>query len=267
MRVTNGMLAQTALRNIQANLARSETLQDQITSGSRIRRPSDDPIGASRALNFQDGLDQTTQYLRNIDQSSAWLNVSDSALGSATSLIQRAKELAVQGSNDTLSSQDRLAASVEIEQISQQMMNIANSKYGNRYIFSGTKSNLPAYTTATSAGFQGNSNSIEQEISPNVTVGINVDGAGIRGTLTQLDSRLDTILTARSQVGAKTNRLEYAQGRLQEIQVNLTSLLSQVKDVDMAEAITNFSVQDTVYKASLSAAAKAIQPSLLDYLQ
>src|ERR1700704_4715765 len=96
MRITQGMMADTSLRNIQANQSRLEVLTQQITSGSRINKPSHHPIGAAQALSLQEGLDQATQYGRNIDQASAWLNSSDSALSSVTDAIHRARGLAVQ---------------------------------------------------------------------------------------------------------------------------------------------------------------------------
>jgi len=85
--------------------------------------------------------------------------------------------------------------------------------------------------------------------------------------LTQLDTALDSVNMARAQIGAKTNRLEFVNQRQQSVSVNLTGLLSNVKDVDMAEALTNFSMAQNVYQASLKAGAQAMQPSLLDYLK
>lgn len=290
MRITHGMVSDTTLRNIQGNMARMEALQGQLTSGSRIRVPSDDPIGATRAITLEESLEQTGQYLKNIDQATAWLNVTDSVLDSVTQLVHRARDLAVQASSDTLSSNDRLAAGAEIGQLREQLLNLANSKYESRYIFGGTATHQPPYTTPADASFQGNQQPLEREIQQSVTMSISVDGKttfgalfttldelqqrmaaddapGIAARIGALDSRLDTVLTARSQVGAKTNRLEFARGRLQDIEVNVTTLLSNVKDVDMAEAMTNFSMAEAVYQASLQASSRALQPSLLDYLR
>ncbi|HYY87972.1 MAG TPA: flagellar hook-associated protein FlgL, partial [Chloroflexota bacterium] len=84
LRVSQKTLAETTLANIERNLDRVQELQNQITSGSRITRPSDDPIGAARALSFQEGVEQTGQYLANIDQATSWLNTTDSTLASVT---------------------------------------------------------------------------------------------------------------------------------------------------------------------------------------
>jgi flagellar hook-associated protein 3 FlgL len=78
---------------------------------------------------------------------------------------------------------------------------------------------------------------------------------------------LNSVINTRAQLGAKVNRLDFLSQRLNDVKVNTTGLLSQVKDVDMAQAITNFSMAQTVYQASLKAGAQALQPSLLDYLR
>jgi flagellar hook-associated protein 3 FlgL len=284
------MVAEATLRNIERNLSRMEELQDQITSGTRIHRPSDDPIGVARAMSYQEGLDQADQHLRNVDNATAWLNATDFALDGAGSVVQRARELALLAANASTSAQDRASIQAEVQQLQQQALNLANSKHGARYLFSGTRSDQAAFVVPSSGGYQGDLGTVERDVSPGVAIGININGSSvfnplfdalarlssaltassvgsIQASVNNLDSALDVVLTARAQVGAKINRLDSAKGRLEEIQGSLKGLLSEIKDVDMAEAITAFSVQENVYKASLAAAAKAMQPSLLDYLR
>src|SRR3979409_106674 len=119
MRITTQMVVDLTLRNIETNQQRTSDLQNQIPSGSRIFKPSDDPIGVARALDLQDGISQTEQYLRNIDQGNAWLNATDSVLQSVSDSMNRARELAVQSANDSLSSADRVSIKAEINQIQQ----------------------------------------------------------------------------------------------------------------------------------------------------
>jgi flagellar hook-associated protein 3 FlgL len=294
MRITQGMIADTVLRNVENNQNRIEQLQSQLTSGSRINKPSDDPIGTARALSFQESITQADQFLSNIDQATGWLNNTDNALGSVTSTLQRARELAVQAASDTTSAQDRSAISAEIQQLQQHTLSLAQSKYGNSYLFAGTASDQPGYLQAQASGpagvWQGNDNQIPREISPGVTIGVNADSrsvfdpvfvaltqlqtslatntsATIRTSIGALDTALNGVLSTRAQVGAKVNRLESQSQRLNEIKVNTSGLLSQVKDVDYAQAITNFSMAQSVYQASLKAGAQAMQQSLLDYLR
>src|SRR5437879_2377861 len=122
MRITLGMMAENSLRNIEVNQNRVQALQDQVTSGSRITRPSEDPIGAAHALSLQESLKQSLQYGRNIDQATSWLNATDSALGSVTDALHRARELAVQASNGTLTPSDRNAIQTEVTQLQQHVL-------------------------------------------------------------------------------------------------------------------------------------------------
>jgi flagellar hook-associated protein 3 FlgL len=89
----------------------------------------------------------------------------------------------------------------------------------------------------------------------------------LQASIASFDTALNNIDNSRSQVGARVNRLEALKERNDSVSVNLTGLLSQVKDVDMAAAITNFSLAQTVYQASLKASAQTLQTSLLDYLR
>jgi len=293
MRITLGMMADSSLRNIQANQSRLETLQQQLTSGTQITKPSDDPIGAAQALSLQESLDQATQYGRNIDQATSWLNTSDSALGSVTDVLHRARELAVQGATGTLTPSDRSAIQSELSQIQQHVLDLSRSKYGAYYLFSGTRTDQPGYTqynpSTTPGAYQGNSGLVQREISAGVTTNVNVDpistfdpvfqalnqlqtgltsgsAASVTASLTSFDSALDAVNTSRGQLGARVNRLDALKQRQDGVSVNLAGLLSNVKDVDMAKAITNFSMAQNVYNASLKASAQMMQTSLLDYL-
>jgi flagellar hook-associated protein 3 FlgL len=296
MRISHQMIAESTLNNIERNLERVQQLQSQITSGSQITKPSDNPVGAARALSFQEGVTQTGQYLNNIDQAAAWLNTTDSTLGSVTDLLHRARELSVQAANGTMTPSDLTNIRAEVTQLQQDALDLSHAKFGNYYLFAGTRSDQPGYVQAAStqvAGpsvYQGNSGAVLREISPGVSMSVNADATAtfdpvfealgelqtglsaaspdtLQKSLGDMDTALSAVLTTRSQIGAKANRLDFLKTRLTDVQVNLTGLLSDVKDVDMAQAITNFSMAQTTYQASLKASAQALQPSLLDYLR
>jgi flagellar hook-associated protein 3 FlgL len=174
------------------------------------------------------------------------------------------------------------------------VLDLSNSKVGSSYLFSGTKSDKPGYLLAASSvttpgSYQGNAAQIQREVTPGVTVAVNANAqatfdplftalatlqaglssgnnAQLQQSLTELDTALDAVNVSRAGVGAKVNRLETLQGQQTAVNTNLTGLLSQVKDVDMAQAITSFTMAQTVYQASLKSAAQALQPSLLDFL-
>ncbi len=292
-RITPQTIVNTTLTNIENNQNRIEQLQGQITSGSQITKPSDDPIGLARALNLQDSIAQSQQYQKNINQATSWLNTTDSALSALTDALQRARELNVQAANGTLAPSDLGSIGAEIGQLQLHILNLSGSKYGAYYLFAGTASDKPGYTVAQpsgSGGYQGNNQQILREVAPGAILAVNVDAqqtfdpifqalqtfqsglssnnnATLETSLSQIDTALDAINVSRAQIGAKVNRLTFLQQRQSSVEVNLTGLLSNTKDVDMAQALTNFDMAQNVYQASLKAGAQVIQPSLLDYLK
>ncbi|MCL4533655.1 MAG: flagellar hook-associated protein FlgL [Bacteroidetes bacterium] len=293
MRITHNMLSETTLRNLNTNLERMERLQDQLTSGQKIRAPSDDPIGTAAALEFRGTLSELDQYVSNADAASSWLDASDSALGSVIDALHRARELAVQGGNDTSSVADKQSMANEVEQLIEHAVAVGNSTYAGQYVFAGFKVTTAPFAMATdgaSVTYSGDSGKISRKIDTNAAVTINIPGndgfgqvfsalvalrdalkggnsATVSATIADLDGAIDSVLSSRTELGARTNRVSNQSERLQNLKVNIAQLLSKKQDVDMTETITQFAVQQSVYQAALAAGAKAIQPSLLDQLR
>jgi flagellar hook-associated protein 3 FlgL len=284
------MMMETAVRNIEANEQRQADLQAEISSGFRINKPSDDPIGTGEAIGLQQNLDASQQYATNMNQATSWLNLADSSLGNVSSALNRANELAVQAANGTLNTSDVSAISAEINQIQQQVLGLSQAKFGAYYIFSGTRSNQPGYTAPSSTAYQGNSQPVKLELAPGVSLQVNADAQStfkpvfdalnqlqtgltsnnlstIQSSITQIGSALDAVNLSRSELGATTNRVQFLQTQQQTQYTTLTSQLSQIKDADMAQTISDFSMAQTTYQASLKAAAQSLQSSLLDYLK
>src|SRR5918911_2349711 len=231
MRITPQMIVDSTLSHIETNQNRIEQLQNQITSGSRIAKPSDDPIGVARALNLQDSIAQSEQYQRNIDQATSWLNTTDSAMQSVSDAMNRARELAMQAANDTLGAPDRAAIQAEITQLQQHVLDLAHAKYGAYYLFAGTRSDQPGYvqaadSTTTPGAYQGNNAQILRELAPGTTMGVNADAqltfdpvfkamstlqlgltannsTAIRSSLAEFDTALDAVNAQRAGIGAK----------------------------------------------------------------
>jgi len=136
MRVSNRMIANRVLYNLSRSTNRFLKLQTQASSGRRINKPSDDPLGITSALNFRSRLSEISQFKLNLSHSQSWLSFSDQALGNINNLIIEAKDLAVQLGNDTFDENARLAGAAQIREIFSQIMDAANSQYQNKYIFS-----------------------------------------------------------------------------------------------------------------------------------
>src|SRR5262245_56400554 len=101
MRITEGMTNRTVLQDIGETKARLTQINREISSGKRITRPSDDPFGTGRTLQLSGELEGFTQYKSNVDDGVGWVSATETALTRITDTVQRARELLVQGGNDS----------------------------------------------------------------------------------------------------------------------------------------------------------------------
>ncbi|KNZ70097.1 flagellar hook-associated protein 3 [Thermincola ferriacetica] len=292
MRVTQSMLVGNFLSNLNNNYRIMNKIQEQLSTGKKINRPSDDPVGVVSSLRLRVGLTETEKYLNNVEDARAWLDTTDIALGQVSDLLHRARELTINGANDALAQQSRDALAKEIHQLRDQMIQVANTTHDGRHIFGGFKTTTPPFTAA--GAYTGDNGSITYEIGVNVSMQVNITGdrafinaqdvfqllANIEADLTagntaslsnvrvgELDNAIDNILSLRSEVGAKTNRLDLTKSRLDEANLNLSELLSKNEDINTAEVITQLKMQENTYRTALAAGARIIQPTLIDFLR
>jgi flagellar hook-associated protein 3 FlgL len=301
-RITSNMISRSVLNDLNEVSQRLSKTQQRMSSGKQITRASDDPYGASRALTLRGDIEGTQQYQRNVNEATAWQNVTDAALAKITEAVHRARELAIQGASDSAGQSARNAAAAEIDQLIASVKQEANASYGGRYVFSGTATDTRPYDVNGADGYAGDPAVVAREIGPGVAVQVNVLGSDVLGNgqaandgklldvlrdisqhlksgivadantlrnadLKGLEANLDAINQARATVGATTNRLESADSRLQEVEESLTKLLTDVEDADMAKTYTDFSMQQSVYQSALQAGANIVQQSLLDFLR
>lgn len=304
LRVTQPMMATRLLSNINNNLRQMDNLQNQLATGRKINAPSDDPVGITYALRYRGELDANDEYTKNVDSATSELNNSDTMLDQAGNVLQRVRELTVQAANGSNPQSALTAIQTEVDTLYSQLVEIGNSKFNGKYVFNGqltdqspysalpindTSANPKAYNNDTDTG------DVNFTLSAGVNIPVNVPGsaafgkstdadnafqvikdihdalangntAAVGATLDRLDSRINKLLEVRSQVGARSNRISLIQNRLQDINTNLQSMQSKTEDADMAEVITNLKMSQNVYQSSLSAGAKLISPSLLDFL-
>jgi len=299
MRVTNRMLATTVLDNVQANLGRLQKLQDQMSSGKLVRRPSDNPMALSRIMALRTGLAEQAQHTRNMEDAIGFLDASESALAKFNDTLQRVRELTVYGASGALSDTDRQALAAEVDELIDELVQTGNTAYAGQFLFGGQKTTTkPLDRQGDTVTYQGNESALLWEVSPDVTMEIGVAGSRIfdvsattsqselfatlfdikqaleagdteqlGGTLLgEVDQYIDHILQMRAIYGAKSNRLNLAVERNGESEIRMTELLSRLEDADLAELAMNYSIAQYVYQASLATGAKVIQPSLVDYL-
>ena len=293
MRVSERFLSEAALRHMLDSMQRMGKYQDQISSGKRIRRPEDDPVAVARALNFRSGLASVAQSLRNIDASTNWLNATDTALQSLVDVTQQAQRLTLAGANDALSQDERQALASQVEELFEQLVQIGNSRYQGRYLFSGFKTDTAPFSVdgqpPSQVNYHGDQGQMVHEIEPGITMTVNLIGEDVfmdlfstlislRDALRtgsgediapfkdDLDAALTSALDTRAALGAKINRLQNTTTRLHEVETDLAGFLSQAEDLDIAEAILKFSAEEYTYQAALAVNARILRTSLIDFL-
>jgi len=178
MRVTNNMMANTVVFNMQRSLNRFMNLQTSMSSGRRINKPSDDPLGTLRDLDYRAELSKITQFRDNISQGQNWLTTYDSVLSDINNLLGDVKEIAVTMSNATYDAVQRAASAEEAQAIFDRLIQLGNTQLGGRQMFSGFKTKTKPFTYGSNGVvYQGNDGKIEFEIESSVRQPVNITGA------------------------------------------------------------------------------------------
>ena len=296
MRITQSMLAANSLRNISSSYERLGKLQNQLSTGKKITKPSDDPVVAMKGMYYRSDLVGVEQYKRNLSELRLWMDNSESGMQQANSALQRIRELVVKGKNDTLTPEDRKAVAVEVDQLKQDLVKTANTQVAGRYIFHGTDVKNPPVKSENPPTVADNLtdpaiNNYTVEVSRGVSLKANVNpanvfsqqlfdvvggiqkalednnSASLDSSLSDLDKVMGTMSAERSELGARSNRLDMVENRIGQQEVMANQVLSDNEDASIEEVITNLTTQESVQRAALSVGARIIQPSLLDFLR
>lgn len=296
LRITNGMLIDNLNRNIGISLRRLERLQNQMSTGKRINSPSDDPVATARTLRMKATLNANSQYARNTADAISWLEITETAAMQIKDVLERVRELSVQGANGVLKADDGSMISTEVEQLRDQLISLGNTTYTGRYIFAGFKTDrapvqlaadqstdyigddgvlyyevgegdmMPVNITAKDIFLSGNTdlladmNSLKQALESG-------DTDAVRDMIGNMDMHLQNVLSKISEIGAKANRLELINNRLADNEISFTRLLSDTEDADLADVIIRLTCEENVYRAALASGARIIQPTLVDFLR
>jgi flagellar hook-associated protein 3 FlgL len=287
MRVTQSMLSNNMLRNLSNSYSKLGKLQDQISTQKKFTKPSDDPVSAMLAMNYRTDLNRIEQFQRNIGEAKNWIDSTDDALDKGVLALQRIRELTVQASNGTLDGNQKEHIMEEIKQLKDHLIDVGDTQVGGKYIFNGTKTNeAPPGDGTFGAG------AINLEVFSNIKIQVNMSGDEIFGDMLKdsgdieglikaldedskdisdyigkVDEYIDKLLASRAKIGAKQNRVELMDDRLQQQEVFSTRILSDNEDVDMEKVIMEMTTQESVHRAALSVGSRIIQPTLVDFLR
>ena len=136
MRVTNNMLVNTLLRNVNGNLSTMQKQQDQLSTGKRVAKPSDDPVAVSKIIKYKTDINELEQYDTNTKDALSWTQTSELAITDISDALGRTRELAVQAANGTNTLEERENIAMEIEQLKEHIIGNGNKTFAGKYIFS-----------------------------------------------------------------------------------------------------------------------------------
>lgn len=297
IRVTDTSTASGSLYGMELANSRLQQLQTQMSSGQQITKPSDNPAGTVQALQLRGAVKRNTQYATNANDAMAWMSTSDSTYTQLVQLAQKARTLVVQGLNSgSADSSSNDAIAQQLTTIRSSMLALANTQYNGRPIFGGNTSGGQAYDS--SGQYVGDSGTVLRQVGDSTTVQVNqlgtqvfgdtstgsdifslisnvaaalTPGSSTYGTLTssalgQFDSAISQISSAQAQEGATYNEVEASQAAQTSTNLALTSELSNIQDIDIAQQAVLVSTANVNYQAALQTTASIRQESLLNFL-
>ncbi|SDK03897.1 flagellar hook-associated protein FlgL [Sediminibacillus albus] len=290
MRVTQSMLSNNMLKNLSNSYNSLGKYMDQLSTGKKVNRPSDDPVVAMKGMNYRTQVTEIEQFQRNTSEVHNWMDNSDSAMDQATQAMQRLRELAVQSSNGTYEEGQRENISNEVDQLRDHLIDIANTKVNGKYIFNGTKTDVAPVTDDGQLRDAGGDVLIEvasgTKLKANIDAGSvfsedlfaeiqafsdslksDVPDEDLGANIGLLDGHIDKVVNERADLGARMNRLELIENRLSSQEVTANKIMSDNEDVDIEKVIMNLTTQESIHRAALSAGSRIIQPTLTDFLR
>ncbi|MBF8982981.1 flagellar hook-associated protein FlgL [Lutibacter sp. B2] len=146
MRITNMMMINNMMGNLNTHLNRMDKIDNQVSTGKRINRPSDDPVGTAQVLKFTSDISAHEQYKKNADEANSWLDATETAVSQLKDVLQRVRELTVRGASGTMAEDDKKAIQKEIVQLKDQMVAIGNTTFAGKYLFGGYKTTEKPFT-------------------------------------------------------------------------------------------------------------------------
>jgi flagellar hook-associated protein 3 FlgL len=292
------------MSNVQTQLAKS---QAQLAQGKQIINASDAPNQAATIQRLKSILNKQDSYQSSLNTIKARLQGEDSTLQNVSDLLVRAKEVAVQGANDTLNAGDRKALGTEMQALRDQLLSLANTKDSNgNYLFSGSRVKQPAFaeTANGSPAYMGDQTRMNVRVGDQRSIPINRTGtdafvpvaridadgktsgigffqvmdnlitglntskpADIRRGVGELDDLMQGVSLARANVGTNLNVVDQQTSVIEDTALNLKTTLSSIEDLDYASAITKMNQQMMSLEAAQASFAKVSQLNLFNYIK
>lgn len=294
MRVTDRMMFETSAAHATSARERVERALDEVSSGRKLLNPADDPAGSALATLAARNRDRADAIRKTAERASDELVSADSALDALGNVVERAKELAVQLSNDSYSANDRAGGALEVANLFEHAVAVLNTDVGGRYLFGGTADRAPPFQA--DGTYVGDAGVREIEVAPGVVQSASVradvavkgagggvdvlaslaslrdalaanDETGIRSAITDLDQGIAQVSMARSDVGASMRVFDLAAQSSASARDAAETARAGVADSDVVESMSKLALAQRALDAALTATAKSFDLTLLDKMR
>ena len=273
---TNVAAMNTYSRLTAANTAKSNSLA-KLSSGLRINKAGDDAAGLAISEKMKSQIGGLTQAKRNAQDGISLVQTAEGALNETHSILERMRNLAVQGANDTLTSSDRSSINKELTALHKELTRIADTTEFNTKNLLGTANNGFTFqiganenqTLSVAINAMDGTTLLESNDTAFI---INSSASNVRtagGMISKIDKAIEKVSNQRADLGAVQNRLEHTINNLTATNENLSDANSRIRDVDMAEEMMTFTKSNILSQAATSmlAQANAMPNSVLSLLQ
>lgn len=272
-----------------------DKLLTQMSSGMKISKASQDPMLAQKSVYLHNLKNDNVQFKKNATDAKSLIDYTESIIGQAGDLLTRVKELAVRAATDTINNESREAIVKEVDQIILEITNMGNQQYNGKYLFSGTNTTTKPFEIVgdppTAITYHGNGESVKVNISETSKIASNVPGNSVflealnniitvrddikdgnienitNNGFDLIEKSIDTLINARTELGAKSNIIETTISRIAAMDLELESSYSSLMGVNIAEKQIELASVEVSYQASLSVVSKLHSMSILNYLK
>ncbi|MBN1628118.1 MAG: flagellar hook-associated protein FlgL [Deltaproteobacteria bacterium] len=299
MRISSKTIYDRINNSLQSTYSDMYNAQEVVSTSKRINKLSDDPVGLVSVLDLRSSISNVEQLGRNVSMGKTWLTASESALTQVNDILTDVKVLTVQMSSANTGASERANAAVVVDEYLDEIISLANSQSGGRYLFAGTNTDSAPFQLNETTGevdYNGNTTDFSIKIGSgsNIAVGrvgseifgegwdesnifktlVDLKGyleandiSGIQDAMGNLDGHMTKINAEISGIGGKTVRMEVKENIIADLKLTYTDRKSQIEDADLAEATIELNAMQLAYNAALTSASKVMQLSLVDYIE
>ena len=303
MRVTNQLITRNSQARLQSGLQGIDRLREDISSGSRLRKMSDDPTSASEVVRVGSSMRAITQFRKNIDLGLARAQTEEQTLNQMSNALSRGIELGIGQATATSTASTRLIAKQEVDLLISYAVDLGNTKFGDDYLYGGTRSGEKPFRVPPTAadGFSALTDASSAPVNPSGAVQVEIgdgkfvtpvhngtemyldtdalealralstalgnnDVAAIRAASDRLTTANDKVQSLVGTQGARINEMESARTNLDGLELTLKQFRADLRDTEVDKAMAELVGKQTLYQAAMSATSRILGLSLANYL-